>query len=58
MSDDTDGAITVVCTHCRGDGVVAVERMAIIGGVPQTVLSPVRCEWCDGGRRRGFDPPV
>lgn len=58
MSDDTDSTITVHCTHCRGDGVVPVPRMAIIGGVPQTVVTPVTCQWCNDGRRRGFQPPV
>lgn len=50
--------LRVHCAHCRGDGAIPVQRMAIICGVPRTVVTPQTCPWCDNGTRRGFQPPV
>lgn len=55
--DDED--LEVVCRACDGEGQVPQPTAAVIGGVPQTVVSARMCRWCEGsGRRRGLHPPV
>lgn len=47
----------MVCLNCDGDGYRQVPRMAVVSGTVRTVVTSVRCAYCDDGWRP-FEAPV
>ncbi len=57
--DDNDFELGALCSSCEGEGRVSDPKVAVIAGVPQTVVVSRPCRWCeDSGRRGGLRPPV
>ncbi|EIF00149.1 hypothetical protein [Saccharomonospora glauca] len=56
--DDNDFELNALCGSCEGEGHVSVSKVAVIAGVPQSMVISRPCQWCGDNGRRRLRPPV